>query len=201
MIVVSCPRCGGDVPLSEAEIRPQLTVSCPACTSRFEVSVSIDGAETLFQPQLLSADDPSPAASTGIDPSATVPLGSGTAMLDTPLAADEHQPPLATVVQVALILAGAEPGSERFTLSASLTTVGRESADIVIPDPAMSSRHFEIEVRGSESFVRDLESSNGTFLNGNRIRAAELVSGDTIRAGQSSFAFRIFEAIAVDPPD
>lgn len=197
MSAVSCPRCGGDVSIPEVESGPSVSLICPSCASRVELTVSADGAETLFQPQLLTAEGEPASAPPSIDPSATVSLGSGTALLDTVADSAEQAVPLATVVQAFLIIVGAEPGSERLALSERATTVGRQSADIVIPDPAMSSRHFEIEIRGSEYFVRDLGSSNGTFLNGDRIRAAELVSGDSIGAGQTTLTFRTFEAIAL----
>lgn len=201
MSAVSCPRCGGDVPVPEVEDGRSVSLICPACASRLEVSVSAAGAEMLFQPQLTRGEAEVASPPREIDPGATVPLGSGTALLDPVVDSAEQAEPLATVVQPFLILVGAEPGSERFALTERTTTVGRQSADIVIPDPAMSSRHFEIEIRGGEYFVRDLGSSNGTLLNGDRIRAAELVSGDTIRAGETSLTFRTFEAIAVDEPE
>jgi hypothetical protein len=211
MNAVSCPRCGGDVPVpdapgSGAAAAQPLALSCPGCASHLEVSI-IDGAETVIQPQLLPGgaapayqppDSDRPAEPDPLpDPTATLPLGSRTAMLSPESGANEQEAP-GTVLRASLVIVGAEPGRERLTLSQPRTTVGRESADIVIPDPAMSARHFEIELRGGEYFVRDLESSNGTFLNGDRIRAAELASGDTIRAGQSSLTFRIFEAIAIE---
>ena len=194
MTTVSCPRCASEVPIPTTGAGSPVAVTCPGCASRLEMSIVSDGAETLFQPQLLTDS----AAAPTVDPAATVAVGSGTVRLEAS-AAVEQAP--ATVVQAALILAGAEPGSERFQLTSATTTVGREAADLTIADPAMSSRHFEIEVRGGEYFVRDLGSSNGTFLNGQPVRAAELVAGDTLQAGQTRWTFRTFEALAIEPPD
>jgi hypothetical protein len=71
--------------------------------------------------------------------------------------------------------------------------IGRTAkAEHVFPaDPRMSSIHcaFECDERGCR--VRDLDSSNGTFLNGARIKEATLANGDEIRAGNSVFVFRI----------
>ena len=172
----------------------QLELACAGCGERLAVSVFLEGAETLFQPQLLG--DEAEAAGRQPDPEATVALGTGTAVLSSG-SPEETTHEVETVLQAALILAGAEPGSERFILTAARTSVGREDADIVVDDPALSGRHFEIEIRGREYFVRDLDSSNGTMLNGARIRAAELASGDTLVAGRSRFTFRTFEAISV----
>jgi len=197
MNVVSCPSCGGDIPEPEPDGEPSLSLVCPDCASRVAASVCVDGAETLPQPQLLGEE--ADAASRPPDPAATVALGSGTARLD-PEDAVGSTAPVLTVLRAVLILVDAD-GSERFAISGASTTVGREDAEIVVPDPTMSGRHFEILARGAEYFVRDLGSSNGTFLNGDRVRAAELVSGCTIRAGQSNFTFRTFEAIALEVDD
>jgi pSer/pThr/pTyr-binding forkhead associated (FHA) protein len=72
--------------------------------------------------------------------------------------------------------------------------VGRdERADWVFAgDLNMSGRHFEIELSDSQCAVRDLRSTNGTFLNGQRVLAAPLKSGDQIRAGQTFFAVEFF---------
>jgi len=44
--------------------------------------------------------------------------------------------------------------------------LGRESSDIVLRDPAVSRRHAELYFDNGRWMVRDLESSNGTFVNG-----------------------------------
>jgi Domain of unknown function (DUF4123)/FHA domain len=58
-------------------------------------------------------------------------------------------------------------------------------------DPRMSGIHcaFECDARGCR--VRDLNSSNGTFLNGARIKESTLANGDEIRAGNTVIVFRI----------
>ncbi len=83
-------------------------------------------------------------------------------------------------------------------LARTKTVVGRDGVDIVIDDEALSGRHFEVEARGNEFFIRDLDSSNGTLVNGNRVRAAQLAVGDKIQAGQTSFIFRAVEVIPFD---
>ena len=64
--------------------------------------------------------------------------------------------------------------------------VGRaEECDIVIPDPRVSSRHFFLTPRGGEWWIRDLGSTNGTFLNGRKISVSKITEGDTLRVGQT----------------
>jgi pSer/pThr/pTyr-binding forkhead associated (FHA) protein len=62
--------------------------------------------------------------------------------------------------------------------------VGRSGdADIVLDSPLVSRRHAAIEVGAAGVAVRDLDSTNGTFLNGERVDAADLRAGDRISFG------------------
>ncbi|WP_165251757.1 FHA domain-containing serine/threonine-protein kinase [Paludisphaera soli] len=56
-----------------------------------------------------------------------------------------------------------------------------------INDPALSRDHFLIEINPPQCELRDLDSTNGTFVNSTRIDRARLASGDLIAAGQSVF--------------
>lgn len=84
-------------------------------------------------------------------------------------------------------------GSGRvFTLSAGgVFLIGREGADIVLEDQKTSRKHAEIALYGPDRyFVRDLASTNGTFLNGRRLRdRKELKHEDRIRIGDTVILF------------
>ncbi|MGO9108726.1 MAG: FHA domain-containing protein [Thermoguttaceae bacterium] len=71
--------------------------------------------------------------------------------------------------------------------------VGRGgAADHCFPhDWHMSSVHFAVECDAAVCRIRDLQSSNGTFVNGQRITLFTLHDGDTIQAGQSTFAAEV----------
>ncbi len=72
-----------------------------------------------------------------------------------------------------------------FDLNVDRTTVGRvEENTFQIADPSVSSRHAEILLQGSEILIRDLNSTNGTFINGDKISEAILKPGQTLRFGQ-----------------
>ncbi|HYN36596.1 MAG TPA: FHA domain-containing protein [Actinomycetota bacterium] len=65
-------------------------------------------------------------------------------------------------------------------------TIGREAADITIEDPEISRRHAEVRPAGGGLEVEDLGSTNGTFINEDRIGSATaLAGGDTLRVGQA----------------
>jgi pSer/pThr/pTyr-binding forkhead associated (FHA) protein len=64
------------------------------------------------------------------------------------------------------------------------TTIGRvEDNAFQIAEPSVSSRHCEILLQGSEVLVKDLNSTNGTFINGEKITERVLKPGQTLRLG------------------
>ncbi len=99
-------------------------------------------------------------------------------------------PPLSLGVAAYFLRLGAAPGRERLVLERARTVFGRGGADIELDDPAVSKRHFQVDVLGREFFVRDLGSRHGTFLNGRAVRYAELLPGDELLAGATLLVFR-----------
>src|SRR5262245_24131972 len=66
--------------------------------------------------------------------------------------------------------------------------VGRApNSDIPIIDPTISRRHAEVESTDTGAIVRDLGSSNGTYVNGTRVESAGVSAGDVITFGKVGF--------------
>jgi pSer/pThr/pTyr-binding forkhead associated (FHA) protein len=59
--------------------------------------------------------------------------------------------------------------------------VGREGCDLTLTSEHASRRHAKISLTGGVLQIQDLESANGTFVNGERVEAAELKPGDELR--------------------
>ncbi len=79
--------------------------------------------------------------------------------------------------------------------------VGRApTCDIPIIDPTISRRHAEIRCTDGAVAVRDLGSSNGTFVNGTRVDTGTVAVGDTITFGKVEFALQEVQAPAPPPP-
>jgi pSer/pThr/pTyr-binding forkhead associated (FHA) protein len=81
------------------------------------------------------------------------------------------------------------PGEE-FPL-AGPTVVGRQpDCDLMIDEPYVSGEHAELSNSGGRWFVRDLASTNGTFLNGHRVEGyADIHPGDVVQFGRVQLEF------------
>src|SRR5256712_3432273 len=70
-------------------------------------------------------------------------------------------------------------------LKVDKTTIGRvEDNTFQIAEPSVSSHHCEVLLRGSDIVVRDLNSTNGTYINGEKVTESVLKPGQVLRLGQ-----------------
>ena len=90
-----------------------------------------------------------------------------------------------------LIVNPTSPSRREVVLSRTLLAIGRDpSNDVVLPDAMVSRRHAVIEYRGSQYFLRDCNSSNGSLINGDRISERGLRDGDLVAIGTARLLFR-----------
>ncbi|MCI0520101.1 MAG: FHA domain-containing protein [Chloroflexi bacterium] len=92
-----------------------------------------------------------------------------------------------------LILEGAAPGLPRASFSAAVVTLGRDpSCDYVIEDATVSARHARLFYRSGQWWVEDLHSTNGAFINEERLTAPLAAAhGDVLRCGQAALKISI----------
>jgi pSer/pThr/pTyr-binding forkhead associated (FHA) protein len=71
-------------------------------------------------------------------------------------------------------------------LTGAIRTIGRATgADFIVDAPLVSRVHCRLTVLPDGDLeVRDLDSTNGTFVNGERVERARLTSGDRLRVGR-----------------
>ena len=105
------------------------------------------------------------------------------------------------VVNASVIIIKSDGTNASMPIAGERLVVGRDkAAGLRIPVPSVSRRHCEFFVEDESVLViRDLGSSNGTFVNRERIEEAELDSGDLVSIGSVVLAVQIGDADAVDP--
>jgi len=64
--------------------------------------------------------------------------------------------------------------------------IGRGKVDLIIPDKEVSRKHLAIEVRNDKVFLRDLGSTNGTYINDEKVSITEITDQTEFRMGQTT---------------
>jgi predicted component of type VI protein secretion system len=100
-----------------------------------------------------------------------------------------------------LVVAKGKTAVKEIPLGGISTIIGRRTdCSLRIPSPLVSRQHCELTQAGNRLIVKDLGSSNGTFVNGAKIKSKELKSGDTLGVGPITFIVQIGGA-AISPSD
>ena len=89
------------------------------------------------------------------------------------------------------ILQSAEPAATFRLTAGAVKTVGRaKRADFIVDAALVSRLHCRITATADKLEVVDLKSTNGTFVNGKRIKSADVADGDTLRIGRVELSIR-----------
>jgi diguanylate cyclase (GGDEF)-like protein len=130
-----------------------------------------------------------------------------------PVALRNHSSqPTGRKVPVLFVLAGLDAG-RLFVLDRPSVVIGREKGvEVQLADGAMSRKHAAIHREGEQFFIQDLESRNGTFVNGDRIVRRALSTGDHVAVSpnvtlrfsyldesEAALAKQLFDASTRDP--
>lgn len=139
------------------------------------------------QPQNRGGYDP-PSRANPVVPEAYVSAQTGSRRAPAPAptpppAARRSSAPRRIGVEVAGRFHRLQPGTTVFGRSSS-------SANIVLDDPGISRRHFEITVTGDQAVASDLDSTNGTVIDGRRVSSVTLSDGVILTAGDTDVVFR-----------
>jgi len=97
-----------------------------------------------------------------------------------------------------IMRSGPTPGAA-FTLEGDQMTIGRDSSnEIVINDAEISRRHARLTFQGGKYVLEDLGSTNGTFVNGQRLAGPRVLkAGEVVSFGEQIVL--VFEASTFDP--
>jgi DNA-binding NtrC family response regulator len=112
-------------------------------------------------------------------------------------------PEVVSLRKCQLVVVDGQNRGKKLTLNKNITRVGkRENNDLIVSDKTVSREHLEIEYTADSFLLRDLGSTNGTFLNGSRVKEVYLSPGDLIKVGNTTMEFVAFdEKIKIEPSD
>jgi len=101
-------------------------------------------------------------------------------------------------MQAVIVMFRADGERRSFSLVRDMTVIGRrEDCDLRIPLGEVSRKHARLIRDGDSLRLEDLGSSNGTYLNGQRVQEAILTAGDSVQIGPVVFVLQING----EPPD
>jgi predicted Zn finger-like uncharacterized protein len=192
MIRVSCPTCQTKYKFDEAQLggKRQVTAKCKKCGGAIEIAAA-DSTLATTQASAAPAAPPRARAATPDrreqDTTARVKRirsdeRVGEETVTGARAAEVLELPQDKKYSLA-VLQGKASG-QIFQIQKVRTTLGRADCDIVLDDPECSRQHAALEVLGSRVVVSDLNSTNGTFVLGERITSAELENHNEFRIGE-----------------
>ena len=167
----ACSNCGTNHVLKDADIgaHPKVKFRCSRCSTTTVV-------DTRKHPDATVAISPLPSFARGSNGGGAQ---SSLVMQDPTAVLPQSKNVILTVI--------AGPGAGiAHALNKPRVVVGRDGADIALQDPEISRHHCVVEVREDYVNLRDLDSTNGTFFEKERVRAAMLGQGAEFRIGETT---------------
>ena len=105
---------------------------------------------------------------------------------------DGKERPIPVTIRATLKIMNGTNAGQKYCLEHTHTTLGRSpKADIQLKDEQASRVHAEVSFINMEFRIRDLQSSNGTFLNGSTVVEYALRNNDKIMIGETLLHFSI----------
>jgi predicted Zn finger-like uncharacterized protein len=199
-MIIVCPSCQAKYKFDESKLgqRPRAKTRCSKCSGTIEIENPLLGAMTL-PPGVYSPTEPTtppqrpalPVEDKGTKKTQTVPV-SVDPTGSTITGRDLHKMgglelPKDKRFSLAVIQ-GAATG-QIFQIVRTRTTIGRAGADLNIDDPEASRSHAVVEVLGEHAILRDLGSTNGTFVDMDRIQQQVLTNQMEFRIGSHVLMF------------
>lgn len=203
-MIVVCPACQSRYKFDESKLgnRPKVKTRCSKCGGTIEIENPLLGSSTI------AADEPVPPPPA---PAPAPPAEPSLRTQRTPV-----QPPVAKPEAGSATISGGDaqrmgllqlPKDKRFSLaviqgaatgqifpiSKTRTVIGRSGADINIDDPESSRQHAALEIVGDVAILRDLGSTNGTWIELERIEQHQLGNQQEFRIGSHVLMFIVTE--------
>jgi hypothetical protein len=197
-VTAMCPKCGQRYDFGTVLLKGKDRMArCTKCGCRFPVRLPArpPAAETGAPAGPAPAGGTAVAAAPAAGTPARVPNTAGGTRVG-PSARPPAEPAPAPYVRIALTALGGTLNDETFLIARSPTVIGRVEGDIRVADPKVSARHAQVELAGGDAWLRDLGSTNGTFVNGARIELVRLKHLDEVTVGTTRLLYTYIQDFA-----
>jgi hypothetical protein len=181
VLLTACPRCHAVLTARPGDMGDAQFGRCDACGFVFVLAEGTLSSVPLTDPRLTAARPLVPFRGQAASTSTADEITGESTNVDSGIR-DKAVRASATLFS--------EAPPMRVVITQDAVVIGRVKADIVIDSPDVSRRHAVIERRGTLFIVRDLGSTNGTYVNGQRVEEAPLANGDRVVVGQTVFHFQ-----------
>lgn len=179
-----------------------MIVQCPACPKRFKLEDAHFKGRDLYEFKCTGCGAAVTAHREGAPPPpAAAPVSSTQKLQKVDSTSTGSDVPDAHLLQMPpgkrlslAVLQGPEQGTI-FPITKSVFVIGRSEADVVVEDGEVSRRHAQVEVKGSTIVLRDLKSTNGTYMNEQRVTSVELEPNAEFRVGGTTFMLIVTEEL------
>jgi predicted Zn finger-like uncharacterized protein len=206
-MIVVCPSCQSRYKFDESKLgdRPKVKTRCSKCGGTIEIENPLIGGSTMppDEPALPAPapapPPPAPATAESLRTRQT-PVQTPTPGPETGSATiaggDAHRMGLLQLPKdkrfSLAVIQGAATG-QIFPVSKTRTVIGRSGADINLDDPESSRQHAALEIVGDVAILRDLGSTNGTWIDLDRIEQHQLNNQQEFRIGSHVLMFIVTE--------
>jgi predicted Zn finger-like uncharacterized protein len=191
-VIVTCPSCAKKYDIDPARLggRTSATARCRHCGGTIPITTGTpapaEDAGTATAPALEHDEAEGPPAAPKVEPppgDATMRLPADASLLPAPEHVVAGEPSLTPGTRVSLaVLEGKEAG-RMIRIERASVIIGRHGADVLIDDPEVSRHHARLDIHGARGVVRDLGSTNGTFVNDRKVSEAEIENHGEFRVG------------------
>jgi predicted Zn finger-like uncharacterized protein len=197
-MIVACPSCQSRYKFDESKLgdRPKVKTRCSKCGGTIEIENPLLGSSTMpaNEPAALPPTPaPTPDESlrtqrTPVQPATDKPEA-GTATIAGGDAQRMGLLQLPKDKRFSLAVIQGVATGQIFPISKTRTLIGRSGADINIDDPEASRQHAALEIVGDVAILRDLGSTNGTWIELDRIEQHQLNNQQEFRIGSHVLMF------------
>ena len=164
-MLIVCPKCYTKYRLDEnrLQMKPTVKLRCPQCSNIFEV-------QNPLMKRDIREDDTTQVRK------------------DTAPKQEEFSLPSGKTLYL-FVIKGPRSGYKH-KVETPYLVIGRGSeADLILPDLEVSRKHCALEISGDKAILKDLDSTNGVFVGGERISSITLEDRTEFTLGQSTILF------------